>query len=323
MEKIKKNNEKTNLLRKLYIFTILFEKLDSLKPYQLSFKDIELLNHNWISNKDLILNYPSFYFWLCKNYDFFETIKKEIIINSNKNIIPFWIICLRIITSINCITNNEIDKRYQQDIICFIKNEIKNKQSNLNSNWINLVMTNVNEKIKVQIFGILYYFIIEISKDSKIIRNKLNEEKYNIIKDIFKKIYSSVFLNQLSDILKKDINSEEPIIKFIVNPNDYIYQQFTVLLDNLKNKIISHQSFQDLKEMMNNYGKQFNSIVSNIENSINEEISKKNEQKKIELQKKIRENFENENKILVENIDNYIFIEYITHIFNINNIKII
>ena len=182
-------------------------------------------------------------------------------------------------------------------------------------------MTNVNEKIKVQIFGILYYFIIEISKDSKIIRNKLNEEKYNIIKDIFKKIYSSVFLNQLSDILKKDINSEEPIIKFIVNPNDYIYQQFTVLLDNLKNKIISHQSFQDLKEMMNNYGK--NSIVSNIENSINEEISKKNEQKKIELQKKIRENFENENKILVENIDNYIFIEYITHIFNINNIKII
>jgi len=39
--------------------------------------------------------------------------------------------------------------------------------------------------------------------------------------------------------------------------------------------------------------------------------------------KKIRENFENENKILVENIDNYIFIEYITHIFNINNIKII
>jgi hypothetical protein len=89
LEKIKKNNEKTNLLRKLYIFTILFEKLDSLKPYQLSFKDIELLNHNWISNKDLILNYPSFYFWLCKNYDFFETIKKEIIINSNKNIIPF------------------------------------------------------------------------------------------------------------------------------------------------------------------------------------------------------------------------------------------
>ena len=36
----------------------------------------------------------------------------------------------------------------------------------------------------------------------------------------------------------KDINSEEPIIKFIVNPNDYIYQQFTVLLDNLKNKKI-------------------------------------------------------------------------------------
>lgn len=194
MEKIKKNNEETNLLRKLYVFNILFEKLDSLKPYQLSFKDIELLNQNWISNKDLISNYPSFYFWLCKNYDFFETIKKEIIINSNKNIIPFWIICLRIITSINCITNNEIDKRYQQDIICFIKNEIKNKQSNLNSNWINLVMTNVNEKIKVQIFGILYYFIIEISKDSKIIRNKLNEEKYNIIKDIFKKnIFISVF----------------------------------------------------------------------------------------------------------------------------------
>ena len=55
-------------------------------------------------------------------------------------------------------------------------------------------MTNVNEKIKVQIFGILYYFIIEISKDSKIIRNKLNEEKYNIIKDIFKKnIFISVF----------------------------------------------------------------------------------------------------------------------------------
>ena len=32
---------------------------------------------------------------------------------------------------------------------------------------------------------------------------------------------------KLSDILKKDINSEEPIIKFIVNPNDYIYQQLS------------------------------------------------------------------------------------------------
>ena len=45
--------------------------------------------------------------------------------------------------------------------------------------------------------------------------------------------------------------------------------------------------------------------------------------KELNHKKKIRENFENENKILVENIDNYIFIEHITHIFNINNIKII
>ncbi len=61
-EKLEKRNEdEKNLLKKLYVFNILFEKLDSLKPYQLSFEDIELLNQNWISNKDLISNYPSFY----------------------------------------------------------------------------------------------------------------------------------------------------------------------------------------------------------------------------------------------------------------------
>ncbi len=114
-----------------------------------------------------------------------------------------------------------------------------------------------------------------------------------------------MLLNQLSDILKKDMNSEEPIIKSIINPNDYIYLQFTALLDNLKNKRISHQFFQHLKEMINNYGKEFNLIVSNIEILYIEEISKKNEIKLIELENNIRENFENEKKILVENINNY------------------
>ena len=79
--------------------------------------------------------------------------------------------------------------------------------------------------------------------------------------------------------MKKNINLEEPIILFFIYPSDYIYQQFTVLLDNLKNKIISLQSFQYLKEMINNYVKQSNSIVSNVENSINEEISKKKNKK--------------------------------------------
>ncbi len=163
--RIQKNEYEIKLLTKLYIFSNLFEQLDKLKSYKLSYEDVELLNENWLSNENLISNFPSFYFWLCKNYDFFVQIHKELIYQKQDSSISFWIICIRIITSINCITNENFGTQFKQDLISFIKEQIKIKRKKLNSNWINLVMNNVNDKIEIQIFSILYDFIIKISKD--------------------------------------------------------------------------------------------------------------------------------------------------------------
>ena len=243
------------------MFCNLFEQLDNLKPYKLSYEDIELLNENWISNENLISNFPSFYFWLCKNYDFFIQIHKELIYKKEDNSISFWIICIRIITLINCITNENIGKPFKQDLISFIKEEI-NKRKKLNSNWINLMMDDVNDKIEIQIFSFLYNFIIKISKDNKHINNKLNEIKNTIIKQVFKNIYTSIFDNSLMNIFEKDINYDEQIINFIVEPNQYIYQQIELFINIIKENIISNNSFIEFKTFLENNINEIKSFIN-------------------------------------------------------------
>ena len=206
------------------------------------------------------MNFPSFYFWLCKNYDFFIQIHKELIYKKEDNSISFWIICIRVITSINCITNENIGKQFKQDLISFIKEEI-NKRKQLNSNWINLMMYNVNDKIEIQIFSILYNFIIKISNDNKQINNKLNEIKISIIKKVFKNIYTSIFDNSLMNIFEKDINCDEQILNFIVNPNQYISQQIELFINNIKENIISNNSFIEFKTFLENNINEIKSFI--------------------------------------------------------------
>ena len=61
------------LLKKSFIFN-LFVELDKIKTNQLSYTNIDFIKKDWISNDNLINNYPSFFFWLCKNDNYLETL---------------------------------------------------------------------------------------------------------------------------------------------------------------------------------------------------------------------------------------------------------
>ena len=78
------------------------------------------------------------------------------------------------------------------------------------------------------------------------------------------------------NIFEKDINYDEQIINFIVEPNQYIYQQIELFINIIKENIISNNSFIEFKTFLENNINEINSFINEIKNSINLEIEKKN-----------------------------------------------
>ena len=98
------------------------------------------------------------------------------------------------------------------------------------------------------------------------------------------------------NIFEKDINCDEQILNFIVNPNQYISQQIELSINNIKENIISNISFIEFKSFLKSNINEIDSFINEIKNSINSEIEKKNKMYIDLLNKKYNDNYKNEIK---------------------------
>jgi len=280
-KKLEKNDKNISTIKLCKIMNNLYnqKELDILnKKYEFDFDDIEFReyidNYNYLEKQFIYNKYPSLIYFLTENNNFIE---KDIlylnyednkkIYDKNKNsydnsCIPFWLLCLRYYSSLECIISKE--RNYFSQLI---DNNIKSYLSiELNSarisyrkigiKWLNMICSNK----RPQFFEIYYEkikkFFYRLSKDEFLcnindksyLNNQIDYFLNSLIKDILNKIFKD---NSLINFF--EIKENNAIVAFLKSPNKYLYE-------NIKNDII-----KKLSSSIDNKKEEINRIIINIE----------------------------------------------------------
>ncbi len=120
-EFLNKNENENNKYEDFYIFFLFMKRFDNKRnENKLIWDDYKAITYNWIENNEFMKNYPSFYYWLCKHYRYFQIIKEELnngLINNFKNdSIPLFAIFLRIITSKNFVIYEPNEHKFSENL---------------------------------------------------------------------------------------------------------------------------------------------------------------------------------------------------------------
>ena len=305
------NQNEIELLKRIYIFQLLFEKYE-FKNYNLKYDDIYFLqDKKWISNKDLIKNYPSFYFWLCKHYDSLKEINNKFNYNikEENNSIPFFIIPLRIISSNNCVDFEEDLNQYSKKIINpIIKKGFNDKTCENLSILINLMMLNVDKidkTIKKEILTQLFILINQLwdNEHEYCENNYILKIQCDFESKIAQILYSSIFNNNLMTLFDKEIKSND-LLFYIFSPDNYLFEKFNNLKTKSINEIYNNQYFE---MFIKNFEAQKNNLLiysSLIKNSIIDEIQYKIYERKVKTKNIIENIIESHEKFNYQNQEN-------------------
>ena len=279
-------------------------------------KNIKKGYNYFITNKDIASSYPSLLYYYCKYKNatklLFNKIKddkycKDLLANkeekkekNNEINIPFWIICLRIMSSFHII-NYDYEKIFDKDmLVSFIKEVLEKKVKQkevIDSTWLNLVLEDVPKEISQLNIRIYYDFFNNLSNsiitNNKYLKNMLED----LIRNLHKEVINLSFNNNSNlpiYINFSDKNEFTQIKDLMIDPNDYI-------LEKLKNelKIILKKEFSKLKEIgalktpLNNFIKNFDKMSKDLSS----QIKKENEKGKEEYEQRMK----NKNEILLKN----------------------
>ena len=280
-KKLEKNDKNKSTIRLCKIMNNLYneKELDILnKKYEFDFDDIEFReyidNYNYLEKQIIYNKYPSLIYFLTENNNFIE--KKLLYLNyednkkiydKNKNnydnsCIPFWLLCLRYYSSMECIISKE--KNYFSQLI---DNNIKSYLSvELNSprishrkigiKWLNMVCSNKRPQFFEKYYEKIKKFFDRLSKDEYLcnindksfIKKRIDYFLNCLIKDILSKIFKD---NSLINCF--EIKENNNIVTFLKNPNKYLYE-------NIKNDII-----EELSCSIDKKKEEMNRIIINIE----------------------------------------------------------
>ena len=299
---------------------------------KLNYEDIYFFqNKNW--KNELMSRYPGMLYWLLNNYSFYNDliIKKDSTdcFITKDDQISFWYFQIRVFSNIRnfaytCYSKkiikihdidynvgkqiegeygdnslkNEIEEEFiKKSIIDLIKN---NKPININ--WINLVLDKIPQELNIMNKKVRYFyeFFANILADSKGYQKTI---KNKIIIKYMKKVFDLIFENKIEEFFKKDMNSNDELIKFINKPQYEIIEKIKerVQKDLLKKKIEEHikntdEIFEYLKNSMPDIIDKLNDIVNEKTKEYhNKYINKKNESMEIE-KKNIEKNLEEHKK---------------------------
>ena len=303
------------------------KELDILnKEYEFDFDDIDfreyLDNYIYLEKQAIYNKFPSLIYFLTEYNNFYDN--KEIFYLSyedktkiydkdkkcyDKGCIPFWLLCLRYYSSLECIISKE--KNYFSNLIDYnIKNYLSNElrsprisSRKIGIKWLNLVCNNKRTQFFEKYYEKIKKFFYKLSKDECLCN--MNEESYiynridYFLKLLIKNIINNIFQdNSLIDFFESKENND--ILTFLKNPNKYLY-------DNIKDDIIKKLSCS-----INNKNEEINRIIDNItkvENFKENEFKSKFENELKEKNEDYKElNSKNNAKLLRElsiKINNY------------------
>ena len=229
---------KNPILENLEIFLIISQKLKNKNNYSLKLDDVSFLDNKicYITQPEICNKYPSLVFFFLKNPKIPELLIEKLNKFKNKNneklsidikekyiknnTIPFFIYCLRKITSLNIIQYYDQTNIFKDVIEKSLKKLIK---SNIDK----------KEKISIYIFNlILENPPLELLNINTNILNKFLKliGKETNLKDNLKPFYLELiekFIIQIIEKLNKNDNifddNNFELINFLKKPSDYIY----------------------------------------------------------------------------------------------------
>ncbi len=328
---------KNPILENLEIFLIISQKLKNKNNYSLKLDDVSFLDNKicYITQPEICNKYPSLVFFFLKNPKIPELLIEKLNKFKNKNnkklsidikekyikinSIPFFIYCLRKITSLNIIQYYDQTNIFKDVIEKSLKKLIKSnvdKKEKISIYIFNLILENPPLELLNINTNILNKFLKSIGKETN-------------LKDNLKPFYKELIDNFILQIIEKLNNNDNifdeldknfELIDFLKKPSDYIYsyieksidkaisdvekefkqnlikeikaivdlkQKISKLKDNCKSIINSYKKFkkeeteESLKTKRNNNIQTFETTINNYNTSYNE--LNKNESKKDDL----------------------------------------
>ena len=304
------------------------------KTFCFNLNEINIYNHK--EKRDLIknvllFNYPSLMFFLLDyNFDwsklFIGTYDDNTQVGKKCELMPFWLLCLRYFSSIECIVSKEsnyfsnlIDKLIKERLTIEIRKEAKNRLTN---DWLNFICHDnkilnyepLYEKIK------LFLYKLSIDDFFQSITNKsyINQTINNICEVFIENILDKISQNNNNNSLKNYYidRSDNDLTNFLKNPNKYLFNKLTVEIifvlskevSNEQNKNVINRILANIKDILDFKEKE-------LKDDIDKELEKKNEENKEinlikgkESQEKLMKSLENDmnlyNAIIKEIKDN-------------------
>ena len=265
----------------------------------------------FIINNNISSKYPSLLYYFCKfpyftnlllskikeeKFDPNNFIKSEVMEYEKK--IPFWIICLRVLSSFNSIEYGNSNIFNKDELSLHIKSKLRElvkENKNIKIDWLNLVLENIPKDIMKYNYRIYYEFFNNLS--SSIVPSDKYVKKIieDIIREFHLKIIDSVLINNDESSLPiyEDFKIENELKNIILDPSKFILKKIKqVLKDNLL-ELSQIKEIKNLKIPLEEYINETDILIQELKL----EINKENEKAEFEYKEKIKR----ENELLLEN----------------------
>ena len=291
------DNEKDKFSIQLSIalkIAMLLDKKSSKEKENLRTDDLLFFSENiknrynyFITNKNIASNYPSLLFYFCKYKNKTNLLLQKIeneknlqnsILNKdnyNEDIIPFWLLCLRVLSSFHIIDYDFKRINYKDSIVFYIKTILKEKVKGgktINSKWLNLVLEDIPKEISQSSIGMYYNFFNNINNsiitDNKYLKDLIEQ----LIRKFHKEVIISVFNNESKlpiYIDFSDMSELQNLKNMMIDPNNYILQQIQKELNEILKKNFSNiNEINELNNKLKTFLQNFNSILKKLTDRI-------------------------------------------------------
>ena len=292
--------------------------------YNFDLNDIEIYKYtqkNKFVEKMNFTKYPSLvFFMLDYNFDANKLLIGKYEDNTKvedfKDLMPFWLFCLRYFSSIECIISKETNY-FSKIIDNFIRQHLridlrKKQKIRTINNWLNLVCHDNKIFSYEPLYEKIKLFLYALSKDDFFLNidNKtyINKTINNICEDLIKNVIENIFKDNNDSSLKNYYveHNDNELTNFLKNPNKFLFQKITddiisILskeIENEKNKNIINRIINNIKDILNFKEEELKLDIEN-------ELRKKNEENKELNLIKGKEKIEKMLKSIVRDLNTY------------------
>ena len=304
--KIEKN-EAVKIIKKCKFVLEMGGDLSRKEETVLDFDDLEFLTSKiWEFGDEITKKYPSLIYWLIKNEkSYFEIIKDEKLLewynkvkkNEKIEYIPFFVLCLRLMSSYNCLNFELINQKgtiYQKKKQQFITNEViksitKRNKENMKIKWFNIMLKSVPSYIFDENYRFFYNYLNYLTEDVKYNLTSFQQKiKDEMVDSIIKKIIKIVMEEEVDDEIKKifEIDNKNNEVYYLFDPAEIIFQK---ILSSKNEELSKFKNDPEFLKIGNQIGalieEEIPNNITNLMNGMSEDINKFEEISQTEYEK--------------------------------------